>query len=267
MIALVLLMACSGMVPWSSGTSARAPSGEVVEPPAPVPAPVPAPESDAVPLPAPAPAPALENSAPVAPAPPASPTSRASAAARRLTDAERTAIAGPGGSWRPGCPVEIEALRWVTVRFIGPDGAPKDGALVAHHQAVDALVRAFEAIYAAGFPLTSVQPIEAFGGQDAASMAADNTSVFNCRQYGKDTDWSQHAFGSAVDINPVKNPHVTATRVRPPAGQAFLDRGGDVPGLIRDGDPVVRAFYAVGWRWGGRWRSAKDYQHFSASGR
>jgi hypothetical protein len=33
------------------------------------------------------------------------------------------------------------------------------------------------------------------------------------------------------------------------------------------GNVLVRAFAAVGWSWGGDWRGAKDYQHFSASGR
>ena len=27
-----------------------------------------------------------------------------------------------------------------------------------------------------------------------------------------------------------------------------------------------RAFHAIGWTWGGDWRSLKDYQHFSANG-
>jgi hypothetical protein len=36
--------------------------------------------------------------------------------------------------------------------------------------------------------------------------------------------------------------------------------------MIHAGDPVVRAFRSVGWRWGGNWRSLKDYQHFSATG-
>ncbi len=32
------------------------------------------------------------------------------------------------------------------------------------------------------------------------------------------------------------------------------------------GGPVTDAFAAIGWGWGGYWRSAKDYQHFSATG-
>jgi hypothetical protein len=37
--------------------------------------------------------------------------------------------------------------------------------------------------------------------------------------------------------------------------------------MIHRGDRVVRAFRSVGWEWGGKWRSVRDYQHFSANGR
>ena len=37
--------------------------------------------------------------------------------------------------------------------------------------------------------------------------------------------------------------------------------------MIHSGDQVVRAFAAAGWEWGGRWSGARDYQHFSSTGR
>lgn len=68
-------------------------------------------------------------------------------------------------------------------------------------------------------------------------------------------------------FNPLENPEVRNGVVSPPAGRAHIDRTARTPGLIRDGDVVVRAFAAIGWRWGGYWHSLKDYQHFSATGR
>jgi hypothetical protein len=80
--------------------------------------------------------------------------------------------------------------------------------------------------------------------------------------------WSEHSYGRAIDINPVQNPYVSGDgTVSPPAGAGFTDRSRAAPGMIVADDAVVRAFAAIGWEWGGDWSSAKDYQHFSASGR
>ena len=102
-------------------------------------------------------------------------------------------------------------------------------------------------------------------------MAADNTSGFNCRRVKGSQKWSDHAFGAAIDLNPVQNPYLTGSSVAPPGSRRFaaLDRaaGALVPdGTIRSDDVVVRAFSAIGWEWGGSW-AEPDFQHFSATGR
>ena len=68
-------------------------------------------------------------------------------------------------------------------------------------------------------------------------------------------------------MNPLQNPYVDGGTVLPPAGRKFLDRSVERPGMIHDGDEVVRAFAAIGWAWGGHYRTLKDYQHFSQTGR
>jgi hypothetical protein len=75
-----------------------------------------------------------------------------------------------------------------------------------------------------------------------------------------------HAYGKAVDVNPVENPYVSGARVQPPAGRAYLDRSNVRPGMAALGGTLVRAFSAVGWKWGGRWTGTPDYQHFSTTG-
>jgi D-alanyl-D-alanine carboxypeptidase-like protein len=117
------------------------------------------------------------------------------------------------------------------------------------------------------YPVRRMQLIDDYGGSDDASLAADNTAAFNCRPVAGTSRWSEHAYGRAIDIDPVENPYVDGSHVSPPAGAAFLDRTQPRPGLIRTGDAVVRAFAEVGWGWGGNFNSAKDYQHFSATGR
>ena len=111
-------------------------------------------------------------------------------------------------------------------------------------------------------------PVDAYGGSDFRSIEADNTSAFNCRYVDGTTRWSEHAYGRAIDLNPIENPYVTAggtTSHR--ASRSFLRRTPYRPGMAVDGGAVVRAFDAVGWGWGGRWSGDRDYQHFSASGR
>jgi hypothetical protein len=112
-------------------------------------------------------------------------------------------------------------------------------------------------------------PVSAYRGSDDASMAADNTSGFNCRPaVGSRTGgWSMHAYGEAIDVNPVENPYVLGNRVLPPAGRAYLVRTRARRGMAVAGGVLVRAFESVGWTWGGRWATSRDYQHFSTTGR
>jgi hypothetical protein len=140
------------------------------------------------------------------------------------------------------------------------------GEIVVHVDHADALLTVFEALYDAGFPIERMEPITAFEGDDAASMRANNSSGFNCRVIDGTSRWSQHAYGTAVDINPLINPWVRGSTVDPPEGAVYLDREADTPGLIHADDMVVQAFEAIGWSWGGYWNDSIDYQHFSANG-
>ena len=171
-------------------------------------------------------------------------------------------------SWRPSCPVPLEELRLLTLSYWGFDGQVHEGELVVHTAYADTVVSVFEALFAARFPIEQMRLVDEFGADDDRSMAANNTSGFNCRAATGSDRWSEHAYGRAVDINPVQNPYVTrAGAVLPPAGAAYLDRGTMTPGMITGDGPVVSAFGVAGWGWGGTWSSAKDYQHFSATGR
>jgi D-alanyl-D-alanine carboxypeptidase-like protein len=169
-------------------------------------------------------------------------------------------------SWRPGCPVPLGDLRLVTVTHWGFDGKTHTGRLIVHVDSATAMVGAMRSLFAARFPIRRMRLVDAYGSDDHRSMAADNTSAFNCRRVSGSSSWSQHAYGRAIDINPVENPYVSGTHVSPPAGAAYADRTRRAPGMIHRGDAVVRAFASVGWRWGGDWYSPKDYQHFSATG-
>jgi D-alanyl-D-alanine carboxypeptidase-like protein len=170
-------------------------------------------------------------------------------------------------SYRSGCPVAPAELRLVRVSYRGFDGRSHVGALVAHRRVARDVVAVFRGLYLAGFPLRRMTPVSAFRGSDDASMAADNTSGFNCRRAVGGSGWSEHSYGTAIDVNPVENPYVLGGRVLPPAGRAYAVRTHVRGGMAVRGGVLVRAFGSIGWKWGGRWTGSPDYQHFSLSGR
>jgi hypothetical protein len=171
-------------------------------------------------------------------------------------------------SWRPGCPVPVADLRLLTVDHWDFEGAERRGELVVHEDEAEAVLRAMDELYAARFPIERMVLVDVYGADDDASMAANNTSAFNCREVtGRPGVWSEHSYGRAIDINPVQNPYVAGDTVLPPAGAAYADRAQDAPGMIHPDGPAVRAFAAADWSWGGYWDSPKDYQHFSSTGR
>jgi hypothetical protein len=167
-------------------------------------------------------------------------------------------------SYRAGCPVGPSELRTVAVSHWGFDGKPYVGRVVVAKRVAPGVVSVFRTLWRAKFPIRRLQPVSAYRGSDDASMAADNTSAFNCRFVGGTSRWSMHAYGEAIDVNPVENPYVRGSTVSPPAGRAYLDRANSRPGMAVRGGVLVRAFAAAGWKWGA---SFGDYQHFSTTGR
>jgi hypothetical protein len=171
-------------------------------------------------------------------------------------------------SWHPGCPVPIADLRYLRLSHWGFDGVAHSGEMVVHKHVAGAVVKVFGKLFAARFPIRRMRLVDAYGGDDDRSMAANNTSAFNCRMVTGGSGWSQHAYGWAIDINPIQNPYVTRSgTVLPPEGAKYANRSLSAKGMIHAGDVVVRAFASVGWGWGGTWSGTRDYQHFSATGR
>jgi hypothetical protein len=173
-----------------------------------------------------------------------------------------------GVSWRPGCPVSLDDLRLVRASHWGLDGRPHAGRIVVHRDVAVDVVTVLRRLYAARFPIRRMVPVDAYGASDFRSIEADNTSAFNCRPVEGTTRWSEHAYGRAIDLNPIENPYVYANGTTSHrASRPYLRRSPYRAGMAVEGGVVVRAFDAVGWGWGGRWPGIKDYQHFSASGR
>jgi poly-gamma-glutamate capsule biosynthesis protein CapA/YwtB (metallophosphatase superfamily) len=172
-------------------------------------------------------------------------------------------------SYHPGCPVALAELRYLRMTYLGFDGAVHTGEMVVHEKYAAEVVDVFHRLYDARWPIRRMRLVDDYQGDDERSMAANNTSAYNCRHVAGSTSWSAHAYGAAIDINPVQNPYRTPSAVHPPTAARFatIGRSADarVPlGAIRDGDVVVRAFARIGWDWGGHWPVSTDYQHFTA---
>lgn len=206
------------------------------------------------------------------------PPARTAAASSRASEAPRfRGRAAPigaalrqrmtGVSWHRGCPVGLADLRLLSVTHWGFDGAVHSGRLVVNRDSAEPLLGVMRKLFRLHFPIRRMRLVDAYGGDDHRSMDADNTSAFNCRPVAGTDRWSEHAYGHAIDVNPVENPYADSDGyVSPPAGAPYFDRSQRAPGLIHRRGPVVAAFAAAGWEWGGNWSWPKDFQHFSASG-
>ena len=197
------------------------------------------------------------------------------APARLVVPAFSATVSGPltpgdvPFSWRPGCPVPPGELRAIRLSYAGFDGRAHTGEIIVNASVVRQVIEVFSILYRARFPISRMEPVDVFHGSDPRSMAADNTSGFNCRYaVAPRPQWSMHAYGLAIDVNTIQNPYIElGSGVQPPAGAAYVDRSDIRPGMAYPGGILVSAFSSVGWGWGGNWADSPDYQHFSVNGR
>ena len=172
-----------------------------------------------------------------------------------------------GLSYKEGCPVAVEDLRYLRVLHKDLEGRTLVGEMIANQSIADDLLEIFRALYDAGYPIERMRLIDDYGADDETSMQANNSSCFNFRKKAHINSVSKHAYGEAVDINPLYNPYyrVTAAGARiiePASGEPYVDRAADFPYKIERGDLCHRLFLEHGFHWGGSWTRSKDYQHF-----
>lgn len=177
------------------------------------------------------------------------------------------------GVWHRGCPVALSGLRVLTVTHRDFGGRPQTGQLVVNARAAGPLSRVFRTLYALHFPIRHMSLADAYGPVSGRPRDGDVSGSFECREAvpspctgGRGTgSWSMHAYGLAVDLNPVENPYVGCGRSRDPSARTYRDRSRHRRGMVTA--RVVEAFRSAGWGWGGSWAgNTKDYMHFSATG-
>lgn len=168
-------------------------------------------------------------------------------------------------TWREECPLHFSELSLLTMSYWDFDGEVATGEMVVNTAVVNDAVAAFRGLFEIGFPIERMERVDLYGGDDKAAMRANVTSGFNCRYVDGTDRWSNHAFGLAIDINPLINPWAREDNVLPLEGELYTDREQAIPGMINAGDDIVAVFELIGWSWGGIWQSA-DYMHFSKPG-
>gem|GEM_PF-2460509 len=169
-------------------------------------------------------------------------------------------------SYRAGCPVVPSQLVRISFPFWNMQGTVEQGTVVLAASAAGAVIETFRQAFWKHFPFRLITPIDAFGGSDISSMAADNTSAFNCRTVtGNPRQISQHSYGNAIDFNPYENPYVTTSTVYPIGSDTYLSRSVIRPGMITQGGVIEATMTGLGWYWGTRF-ATPDYQHFSSNG-
>lgn len=149
----------------------------------------------------------------------------------------------------------------IHVDYYSFDGKIHKGQLICHRLVQEELKAVFKDLLRLKFPIQSVIPISEFDFDDQKSMRANNTTCFDFRVKVMGNGWSKHAQGLALDINPMQNPYIHPRKIEPFPNQSEMTTG-----RIRKedemGKKVIDIFKNYGWKWGGNWRSSKDYMHF-----
>jgi poly-gamma-glutamate synthesis protein (capsule biosynthesis protein) len=174
-----------------------------------------------------------------------------------------TRAAMTGKSWRPGCPVALDDLASVTVKYLGFDQLTHEGTLVVHKSFAVEVARIFGDLYNARFPIHKIAPWEDYGPNKYAEQ--DITVAFYCEKADDaPNEWSSHAYGIAIDLNPLENPFRNPGKPWWPKGsEAFATRDGGRGKVSQDG-AAFAIFSRYGWDWGGLYTGGEtEYMHFN----
>lgn len=172
-----------------------------------------------------------------------------------------------GISYPVDCTVPLEDLRYVGLKYVDFRGESRIGEMICNKDIAQDVAEIFSELYDNEYRIESIKLIDEFGGDDTASMEANNTSCFNYRVVEGTTRLSNHAYGLAIDLNPYYNPYITynndgTTNCSPEESIAYEDRSAAFPYKIDENDLAYKLFKQHGFKWGGNWNSVKDYQHF-----
>lgn len=172
-----------------------------------------------------------------------------------------------GRSWPEGCTMRLSDLRYLRLSYVDDEKKEHVGEMVCNKAIAGDLVEIFRELYRQKYPIQSIRLIDDYEADDERSMRDNNSSCFCYRKVSGTTKLSKHAQGMAVDINTLYNPYVRTGKdghriVEPATATKYVDRRKSFPYKIEKGDLLYRLFLQHGFKWGGSWRTMKDWQHF-----
>ncbi|MEY8337815.1 M15 family metallopeptidase [Lachnospiraceae bacterium 62-35] len=173
-----------------------------------------------------------------------------------------------GKSYKPDCTIPREELRYLLAAHYDFDGNIRIGELICSKEISDDLLNIFKELYQAEYPIESMVLVDEYDADDEASSGDNNTSCFNFRRVPGKTSMSKHAYGRAIDVNPLYNPYITRGKdgkvnCSPANGTEYMDRNREFPYKIEEEDLCCQVFKKYGFTWGGNWVNEPDYMHFS----
>ena len=172
-----------------------------------------------------------------------------------------------GRSWPEGCAVRRADLRYLRLSHFDAEKKEHVGEMVCNKAIANDLLEIFRELYRQKYPIQRIRLIDDYEAEDERSMRDNNTSCFCYRKVSGTTKLSKHATGMAVDVNTLYNPYVRTGKngrriVEPATAVKYVDRSKSFPYKIVKGDLLYRLFIRHGFKWGGSWRTVKDWQHF-----
>ena len=172
-----------------------------------------------------------------------------------------------GRSWPEGCAVRLADLRYLRLSYFDAEKNEHVGEMVCNKVIANDLLEIFRELYRQKYPIQRIRLIDDYEAEDERSMRDNNTSCFCYRKVSGTTKLSKHATGMAVDVNTLYNPYVRTGKngrriVEPATAVKYVDRSKSFPYKIVKGDLLYRLFIRHGFKWGGSWRTVKDWQHF-----
>lgn len=172
-----------------------------------------------------------------------------------------------GRSYPEGCTVARADLRYLRLSYVDAEGREHVGEMVCNKAISQDVLAIFRELYRQRYPIQRIRLIDDYEASDERSMRDNNTSSFCYRTISGTTKLSKHSLGLAVDVNTLYNPYVRTGKdgrriVEPSTAVKYVDRTKSFPYKIVKGDLLHRLFLQHGFRWGGSWRTMKDWQHF-----
>jgi hypothetical protein len=150
-------------------------------------------------------------------------------------------------SWTEECPVTLDELRYLTMSHHGFDRRLHTGEMIVNAAFAEDVVEVFRRMFEAEFPIEQMRVTRLEEVDDHPTGDFNETGSFVCRPAVGSGNWSMHAFGLAIDVNPFHNPYVKGDLVLPELASAYLDREDVRPGMVTEGDVVTTAFAEIGW--------------------